>query len=134
MSEADGKGRTRFIEHEGHSILLLDFSGIRDPAVALTAIAEAKAFIAKQPQGSLLTITYIKGSAFMPSIVRALQDLARADAPYVKAAVVAGMSGLQRVAFTAIKLVSGRTFKVCRDVEEAKQWLVAMYRTPATTA
>jgi hypothetical protein len=123
MSEADGRGRTRFLEHEGHRILLLDFSGIKDPAVALVAIAEAKALIAQQPPDSLLTITYIKGSAFMPSIVGALQDLARADAPYVKAAVVAGMSGIQRVAFTAIKLVSGRTFKVCRDIEEAKQWL-----------
>lgn len=125
MSGAEGKGRTRFVEFEGHRILLLDFSGINDPTVALTAIAEARAFIATQPLGSLMTITYVKGSAFMPSIVGALQDLARHDAPYVKAAVVAGMSGIQRVAFTAVKLVSGRTFKVCRDVEEAKRWLAA---------
>ncbi|MFI5207161.1 MAG: hypothetical protein ACHQU8_06000 [Gemmatimonadales bacterium] len=125
MSTDDSKGRTRFIEYQGHRILLLDFSGIRDPAVALVAIAEARAFVATQPLGSLLTITYIKGSAFMPSIVGALQDLAKHDAPYVKAAVVAGMSGVQRVAFTAIKLVSGRSFKVCRDIEEAKRWLVA---------
>lgn len=125
MSGADGKGRTRFIEHEGHRILLLDFSGIKDPAVALTAIAEARALVATQPLGSLMAITYVKGSSFMPSIVGALQDLARHDAPYVKASVVAGMSGIQRVAFAAIKLVSGRTFKVCRDVEEAKRWLAA---------
>lgn len=125
MSGADGTGRTRFLEHEGHRILLLDFSEIRQPAVALRAIAEAKALIATQPRGSLLTITYVKGSAFMPTVVRALQDLARHDAPYVKAAVVAGMSGLQRVAFTAIQLVSGRSFKVCRDIEEAKRWLAA---------
>jgi len=123
MSTADGTGRTRFIEHEGHRILLLDFSGISDPDVALAAIAEARAFVATQPLGSLLTITYIKGSAFMPSVVRALQDLATHDAPYVKAAAVAGMSGVQRIAFTAIKLVSGRSFKVCADVEEAKRWL-----------
>lgn len=125
MSGDDGKGRTGFIEFEGHKILLLDFSGIKDPAIALAAIAEAKAFVATQPPGSLLTITYVKGSAFMPSIVGALQDLARHDAPYVRAAVVAGMSGIQRVAFTAIKLVSGRAFKLCRDVEEAKRWLAA---------
>lgn len=125
MSEGDGRGRTRFIEHEGLRILLLDFSDIRDPAVALVAIAEAKAFVATQPLGSLLTITYIKGSTFMPSVVGALGELARHDAPYVKAAVVAGMSGLQRVAFTAIKLVSGRSFEVCRDIEEAKRWLAA---------
>ncbi len=85
MNEGDGRGRTRFIEHEGRRILLLDFSDIRDPAVALVAIAEARAFVATQPLGS----------------------------------------GLQRVAFTAIKLVSGRSFKACRDIEEAKRWLAA---------
>jgi hypothetical protein len=125
MTEGDPRGRTSFIEHEGHRILLLDFSGIRDPAVALAAIAEAKAFVATQPLGSLLTITHVKGSAFMPSVVGALQDLARHDGPYTRAAAVAGMSGIQRVALAAIELVSGRSFKVCRDVEEAKRWLVA---------
>ena len=125
MSEADGRDRTRFIEHDGRRILLLDFSSIRDSAAALLAIAEAKAVIARQPRNSLLTLTYIKGSAFMPSIVGALQDLARHDAPYVRAAAVVGMSGLQRLAFTAITLFSGRTFRVCRDLEEAKRWLAA---------
>ena len=126
MSGADRPvPRTRFIEHEGHRILLLDFSDIRDVRVALEAIAEAKAIIAKQPLRSLLTITHIRGSIFAPSIVRALQDLARHDAPYVRAAVVSGMSGIQRMAFTAIRMFSGRKFHVSEDLEDAKRWLAA---------
>jgi hypothetical protein len=126
MSGADRHApRTRFIDHEGCRILLLDFSDIRDVPGALDAIAEAKAIVAAQPLGSLLTITHVKGSMFAPSIVRALQDLAKADAPYVRAAVVTGMSGIQRVAYTAIRMFSGRKFHVCQDVEEAKRWLAA---------
>ena len=124
MSEPE-PGRTRFVTHEGQQILLLDFAGIGNVPEALAAIAEAKAFIAKQPLNSLLTITHIKGAVFAPSIVVALQDLARHDKPYVRAAVVSGMSGLQRIAFHAIRLFSHRTFHVTRDVEQAKAWLTA---------
>jgi hypothetical protein len=118
--------RTYFVEHGGRRILLLDFSGITDEAVALEAIAEAKAFVATQPENSLLTVTHIKGSAFTPVLVRALQDLARADAPYVKAAAVTGMSGLQRLAYTAISAFSQRTFEVFDDVESAMTWLASL--------
>jgi len=124
MSGNNG-GRTRFIEHDGHRMLLLDFSGIRDHAAAMEAIAEAKTIVAAQPRRSLLTITYIKGAAYTPAITRALQELAQHDSPYVKAAVVAGMSGLQRMAFTAISLFSDRAFHVCGDLEDAKRWLAA---------
>ena len=36
---------------------------------------------------------------------------------------IAGMSGLQRIAFIAISLFSDRAFHVCADIEEAKRWL-----------
>ena len=124
MSGADRhEPRTRFIDHEGCRILLLDFSDIKTVPTALEAIAEAKAIVAAQPVRSLLTITHVKGSIFATEIVRALEDLAKADAPYVRAAVVTGMSGIQRVAYTAIRMFSGRKFHACPDVEEAKRWL-----------
>ncbi len=134
MSGNEGAGPTRFIEHDMHRMLLLDFSGIRDHTAALDAIAEAKAIVATQPRRSLLTITYIKGAAYSAAITRALQELAQHDAPYVKAAVVAGMSGLQRMAFTAISLFSDRASHVCADLEDAKRWLAAKEDALTATA
>jgi PAS domain S-box-containing protein len=117
--------RTYFIEHEGHRILFTNAAGIKDADVALTAIAEQMAVFDTQPKGSLLTLTYIKDSVFTPAVIEALQNSTRHNAPYVKAAAVVGLSGLQRVAFTAVKLFTGRAFQVFDELEEAKRWLAA---------
>ena len=81
--------RTRFIEHEGRKILLLDFSSIGDPQLALDAIAEARAIIARQqPDGSLLTLTNVTGSHFDSGVLRAIRELAEHNRPYVRAGAV----------------------------------------------
>ena len=61
--------RTTFVEHRGKRIARLDFSGIVDEAVALTAIAEAAQVIQSQPPKSLYTVTLVKGSRFNSTVL-----------------------------------------------------------------
>lgn len=117
--------RVRFIEHEGRRVLFIDFSGIRDRSTAFHAIDEVKRLVAGQPRGSLLTLTTVAGSTFDPEIIQALKELAAHNKPFVQAAALVGLSGLQRVAYAAVSLFSGRHITAFRDVGEAMNWLVA---------
>lgn len=117
--------RAWFIEHHGREVLFIDFAGIRDRSTAFHAIDEVKGLVAGQPQGSLLTLTSVAGSTFDPEIIQALNELALHNKPFVKAAALVGLSGLQRVAYAAVLLWSGRNVPAFRDINEAKEWLVA---------
>ena len=117
--------RVRFIEQEGRNILFADLSGIRDRATALHAIEAVKRLVTDQPQRSVLTLTTVAGSIFDAEIVQALKELAVHNKPFVRAAALVGLSGLQRVAYAAVMLWSGRKLPVFGSMDEAKRWLVA---------
>jgi hypothetical protein len=56
-------GTTRFIEHEGVSILEIDFSNCRGTEY-VRRIEEAAAVIRSQPEKSLLTLTLVAGTEY----------------------------------------------------------------------
>ena len=120
--------RTRFIHHAGKTILMLDYSGLGSSDEQLQEeIARTKAVIAKEPPGSVLTLTDVRGSRITPGNVRAMGDLVRHNAPYVKwSAVVVGLTGVYLTAFRAIQAVSRRrNLRSFGDLDEAKDWLVS---------
>jgi hypothetical protein len=116
--------RTRFIEHQGTRILLLDFAGIRDPDEALRGIAHSKAVVASQPVASLLVMTLVRDARYNAAVLQGMKDLAAHNAPYVKASAVVGMSGLHRIAYQAVILFSKRNIKVFDQESDALDWLV----------
>ena len=116
--------RTRFIEHRGRSILLLDYSGIRDVAEALREIEASREVVRAQPPGSLLTLTYVRDARYNTDVVQALKALAEHNRPFVRAGAVVGMSGIHRAVFSTILLFTRRSLKAFDDMEEAKDWLV----------
>jgi len=117
--------RTRFIEHRGRQILLLDFTEIWDLQVALQEIEKARELIAQQkPDGSLLTLTDARGAHFTSEVVEALKSLTAHNKPYVKAAAAITGSGLHKVALMAVTRFSGRQVEAFTDPELAKDWLV----------
>jgi hypothetical protein len=118
--------RTRFIEHAGRKLLLLDFSGITDPEGAYDAIAEARSIIARNPpDGSLLTLTLVKDSHFDSGVLKAIRELAEHNKPYVRAGAVVGLAGLMKVVFNTLIHLTGRNIKSFDDVESAKTYLLA---------
>ena len=116
--------RTRFTEHQGHRILLLDYAGVRDPDEALRAIAHSKQVVYSQPPGSLLVMTLVRDARYNAAVLQGMKELAAHNAPYVKASAVVGMSGLHRIAYQAVILFSKRNIKVFDQEPEALAWLV----------
>ena len=116
--------RTRFIEHKGHRILLLDYSGIQKGDEAVEAIRHSKEVVATQPPGSLLVMTVVRDARYNAEVLAALKDLAAHNAPYVKASALVGMGGLHRIAYQAVILFSRRTIKTFDTEAQALDWLV----------
>ncbi|HEX8271724.1 MAG TPA: hypothetical protein VF615_03665 [Longimicrobiaceae bacterium] len=115
--------RTRFIEHRGQRILLLDYSGIRDAAEALREIEASREVVRAQAPGSLLTLTHVRDARYNAEVIQALKALAEHNRPFVRAGAVAGMSGLHRAVFSTILLFTRRALRAFDDVEAAKDWL-----------
>lgn len=115
--------RIRFVDHRGVRVLVLDFHGMRDPEETLREIARSRAFVATQPPASLRVMTVVRDARYNTAVLAALKDLAAANAPYVRASAVVGMSGLHRVAYSAVILFSKRNIQIFDTEAEALGWL-----------
>jgi hypothetical protein len=115
----------RFIEHDGQRILFLDFARIREPAVLLRAIDEARRFVAEQPKRKeIVTLVDLYGLRFNDEVVKAFRELTKHDEPWEKAVAVCGLSTLGRIAFRAVNLFTGGRLVPFDDKDEALNWLV----------
>ena len=120
--------RTRFVEHGGKRILLLDYTGLgSDLRQLLEEIEKTKRVVATQPPGSILTLTDTRRGLITPGNVRAMKELVDHNEPYVRwAAVVVDLSGTYLAGFRAIQsLTQRRNLLSFGDAEEAKDWLVS---------
>ena len=116
--------RTRFMDHRGTRILVLDYSGSRDPKEAIRAIEHSKQVVAQHPPKSLLVLTSVRDARYNTAVLQALKELAQHDEPYVKASAIVGMSGLHRIAYQAVILFSKRKIQVFDTEEQGLDWLV----------
>lgn len=120
--------RTRFIDHRGRRLLMLDYTQLGTDMDQLRAeIAKSKDVIAGEPPGSVLTLTDVRGSKITPGAVKAMQELVQFNAPYVRwSAVVVGLSGVYLTGFRAMQALSRRkNMKAFNDPAEAKEWLIS---------
>jgi hypothetical protein len=120
--------RTRFIEHAGKRILLLEYTNLgSDLAELLAEIEKTKRVISAQPPGSVLTLTDVRGSKITPGNVRAMKELVAHNEPFVRwSAVVVGLTGVYLAGFRAIQALSRRRNLLSfGDLEDAKEWLVS---------
>lgn len=126
--EAKIPERTRFIEHAGKRILLLDYTSLgADLRELLQEIEKTKAVVAAQPPGTVLTLTDTRHSQITPGNVRAMKELVEHNEPYVRwGAVVVDLNGVYLAGFRAIQsLTRRRNLLSFGDAEEAKEWLVS---------
>lgn len=120
------EARTRFLEHRGKRMLLLDYSGLgADPAELQAEIDRTKAIIAAETPGTVLTICDVRACKITPANVRAIQHLVQHNTPYVRwGAVVLGLTGVYLTAFRATQALSRRkNLRSFNDVDAAKEWL-----------
>jgi hypothetical protein len=115
--------RTHFVDHQGKRILLFDFEGLQEPSESLREIENAKAFVATQPRRSLRILTRVRNTRYNAAVLQGMKELARHDEPYVIASAVVGLTGLLRIAYTAITTFSRRNIAVFDEDQEALNWL-----------
>jgi len=120
--------RTRFIDHRGHRLLLLDYTNLGTDLDELKEeIGKSREVIGREPPGSVLIVTDVRGCKITPGAVKAVQELVRFNAGYVRwSAVVVGLTGVYLTAFRATQALSRRrNMRAFNDLEEAKEWLVS---------
>ena len=118
--------RTRFIDHKGKRVILLDFSGITNSDEGVAEIERARDFIARlEADGSHMTLTDVTRTRYDRKTVDAAKALTVHNRPYVKAAAVVSDSSLHRAAISMVALFSRRRLEVFPSRDEALAWLVS---------
>jgi hypothetical protein len=116
--------RAKFIEHKGIKIFLIDFSNCPIEE-ALDVIKVAQPQIRGNPEKSVLTMTYTDGGKFDSELISSLKEFTQGNEPYVKAAAVVGIKGLQKIVLDSVSFFSDREFATFDDMEKAKEYLIA---------
>ena len=112
----------RFIEHKGSSILLIDFEACEPPAF-LERIRYARSVIGRQPFASVRTLTVVTKARFNNQVSEAIKEYTAHNKPYVHAAAVVGLSGLQEIVYNVIIKLTGRNIATFSDIAAAKDFL-----------
>lgn len=114
--------RAHFVEHRGKQIFLMD---CRDASLEEmeAVIAECIKQIRVLPEKSALTLTIAGGTTFSGETISKLKELARDNAPYVKAAAIVGVTGLYKIVFNAVSMFSKRKFNLFDTIDDAKDFL-----------
>lgn len=127
--------RTRFLDHDGVRIILLDFQRITDPADGLAAVAEAQRFIARLvPDGTHYTLTDARQARYNREIVEALKGLTTHNRPYVRAAAVVTDSATHRAVITMVAMLTRRKLAVFETREAALEYLAREHRNATQVA
>ena len=117
--------RTTITSHRGVRICTLDFTHIKDEDAALAAIEEARKVISLERPKSIFTLTDVTGSRVTSRIRSALHDLTKANAPYVVAGAVVGITSIQTIILRGIVQLTRRRLVAVGSRDEAREWLVA---------
>ena len=118
------KDRIRFIEHEGHRILLVDLSDC--PAQEVRRIADLlPKFVSSHPKGSLLLLADFSGAEFDREAVTSIKEGAVFDRPYLKKSAWVGTENLPKIFYEHIKVFSQRDLPTFKTRKEALDWLVS---------
>lgn len=117
------ENRIRFIEHEGHKILLVDLSHCSAPEVKRISELVPK-FVTPHPKGSLLVMADFTGAEFDRDTLTSMKEAAVFDRPHLKKSAWVGTESLPKVFYEHIKVFSQRDLPTFKTREEALDWLV----------
>ncbi|MBN2103512.1 hypothetical protein JW835_05670 [bacterium] len=115
--------RIQFIEHKGKKILLEDFSGMKPGDEFAEVLAEARKIIHSQSKSSVLALFDATDAMYDHDTLDQVKEFSASNTPYIKASAVVGITGLRKIALTAVSKLSGRDFKVFNSRREALDWL-----------
>ncbi len=117
----------KVIDYKGNQIVELDFQNLsyKDLDFIKQIMEESKQTIGSQPLSSVVTLTNVNGLRFSSEIIEAFKEFTEFNKPYVKFGAIAGISGLQKIAYDVIMKFSGRSIPTFSDRQEAFDWIAA---------
>jgi hypothetical protein len=111
------------ITHNGQSVLLIDYGGLRTEAEILEFIAAAQARIfACEPKSALLVNNFANTHATV-AVLRRLKEFAAQNTPYVRASALIGLTPIQEVLARAVSRVAGRKLPIFETLPAALDWI-----------
>lgn len=118
--------RTKWVEHGGKRIFIIDFSNTDIGGIRL-AIAEAKPVIAQQASRSMLCLVDATATKFSLEVSDVVKDFAMDNKPYMKMTTIIGIVGIARVVLnTAIAFTKRDNLIVKTTQKEALDYLAAL--------
>src|SRR6266849_3530204 len=115
--------RVRFFGHENKQILLVDISNCTAREVE-EITRRVPDFVTAQPRSSVLILTDFAGASFDQDALRAIEETAVFDKPFVKKSALIGTDSLPREFHEQMKSFSRRELPIFSSREEALRWLV----------
>lgn len=112
----------------GRPFFRLDLSGFQRPADGLAALASARIPAEYQRPRSVLTLADVSDSPFDSAVKDGLREVLAFNRPFVLAGALLGVTGLQRVMYTALMRITGRNSRIFSTEAEALAWLEAEAR------
>jgi hypothetical protein len=117
--------RIKTINHQAQNILYIDFSGCNNPDELVESVKIVKAVVSKNPANSILCLTDMTDSLLTHELIVSLKDLAKFNAPYVKASAILGISREKQCLLDSVIQFSGRKIVTFEEIQSAKDWLVS---------
>jgi hypothetical protein len=112
------------IYYRGKTIIIVDISNTK-PEEAIIALREAQQQIALLPLKSVLILTEVTNAIYNKESAKAMKEFAAKNTPFVKASAVVGADGFRAVLLEAVRLLTRREIKACKNRDEAMEWLVS---------
>jgi hypothetical protein len=116
------RDRIQFVTHNDKQILFVDLTGCSGPQVE-EIVRLVPDYVTNKPVGSVLALADFTGAAFDHDAVRAMQQAAVFNKPYIKKSAWVGAENLSHSFREEIRRFSGRDFPMFKNREEALKWL-----------
>ena len=116
----------QFITYKGTRILYIDLAGLGKDDV-LVSLRQGRALIDREPKNSLLTLTDVSNGDESRDTRNAIKDFATLNKPYVRMGAVVGITGLKKLTFNTLLVITGRrNLSLFDDLETARDWLTTV--------
>ena len=113
----------RFLTHQKKQVLFVDLSNCTAEEVE-KIVRTVPDLVSSQPPKSVLILSDFTGATFDHNAIRAMQESAVFDKPFVKKSAWIGAANFPQLLYENLKTFSGRDFPVFKSRHEALDWLV----------
>lgn len=115
--------RIQWITHKGFRVLSINYQNLTPPELP-GIFAKLLDVVKKEPAGSTLYLTDVRGLHFNTSMIGLFSKLGADTKPYDKAGAIMGVTGLVKVMYDGFSKFAKVPMKTFDKREDALEWLI----------